>query len=234
MASRKVNTSQKKEILDLFKSGKTIKDISKLFNFTIPTITRQLKTLLDIEEFVKIKNKKLQNQKSVITESKDNSKNLIKKKSLAKENHSDFVVDDGSASNKRERNPEGGTSNINSFFVELPPINAEIDSSTQKDLSSIHISEIDFPKVVYMVVDNKIELEVKLLKDFPEWAFLPLNDLNRKTIEIFFDLNLAKRSCNKQQKVIKVPNTDVFRITAPILISKGISRIVCAENLIAL
>ena len=46
------------------------------------------------------------------------------------------------------------------------------------------------------------------------------DDLNRKTIEIFFDLKIAKRSCNKEQKVIKVPNTDVFRIAAPILISK--------------
>ena len=77
-------------------------------------------------------------------------------------------------------------------------------------------------------------MEVKLLKDFPEWDFLPLADLNRKTIEIFFDLNLAKRSCNKEQKVLKVPNTDVFKIAAPVLLEKGISRIVCAENLIAL
>jgi len=47
-------------------------------------------------------------------------------------------------------------------------------------------------------------------------------------------LNLAKRSCNKEQKVLKVPNTDVFRIAAPVLLEKGISRIVFAENLIAL
>ena len=85
-----------------------------------------------------------------------------------------------------------------------------------------------------MVVEKKIELEIKLLKDFPEWDFLPNGDLNRKTIEIFFDLNLAKRSCKKEQKVLKVPNTDVFRIAAPVLLKKGISRIVCAENLIAL
>ena len=85
-----------------------------------------------------------------------------------------------------------------------------------------------------MIVDRKIELQIKLLKDFPEWEFLPFEDLNRKTIEIFFDLNLARKSCNKEQKVIKVPNTDVFRIAAPALISKGITRIVCPDNLISL
>ena len=96
-----------------------------------------------------------------------------------------------------------------------------MDNSSRKELSSVPISEVDFPKVVYMIVDKKIELEIKLLKDFPEWEFLPQDDLNRKTIEIFFDLNLAKRSCNKEQKVLKVPNTDVFRIAAPVLIAKG-------------
>ena len=121
-----------------------------------------------------------------------------------------------------------------STFVEIAPLNHEIDIDTQKDLSSIPLSEIDFPKLVYMIIDKKIELEIKLLKDFPKWDFLPNNDLKRKTIEIFFDLNLAKRSCNKEQKVLKVPNTDVFRIAAPILLEKGISRIVCPENLIAL
>ena len=58
--------------------------------------------------------------------------------------------------------------------------------------------------------------------------------LNRKTIEIYFDLKNAKRYCNKDQKVIKVPNTNVFKIVAPILLSKGISRIVSPDKLIAL
>ena len=119
-------------------------------------------------------------------------------------------------------------------FLEIAPIDYEIDNSSRKELSSVPLSEVDFPKVVYMIVDKTIELEIKLLKDFPEWQFLPQDDLSRKTIEIFFDLNLAKRSCNKEQKVLKVPNTDVFRIASPALIAKGISRIVCAENLIAL
>ncbi len=143
---------------------------------------------------------------------------------------------------------KNATENINTFvenrndsnsvpsdsFFEIPPLDYQIENLPRKDLSSVPLSEIDFPKVVYMVVDKKIELEIKLLRDFPDWDFLPHDDLNRKTIEIFFDLNLAKRSCNKEQKVLKVPNTDVFRITAPFLLEKGISRIVCAENLIAL
>ena len=85
-----------------------------------------------------------------------------------------------------------------------------------------------------MIVDKKIELDIKLLKDYPEWQFLPIDDLNRKSIELHFDLKIAKRSCKKDQKVIKIPNTNVFRIAAPHLMAKGISRIISAEKLIAL
>ena len=121
-----------------------------------------------------------------------------------------------------------------SSFLEISPLDFQIDNSARKEVSSIPISEIDLPPMVYMVVDKKIELDIKLLKDFPEWSFLPSNDLNRKTIEIHFDLKTAKKFCNKEQKVIKVPNTNVFKIAAPFLIQKGISRIVGADKLIAL
>ena len=104
----------------------------------------------------------------------------------------------------------------------------------RKEFSSVPIQEIKFPNVVYMIVDKNIELEIKLLKDYPQWEFLPTEDLNRKTIEIYYDPKNAKRNCSKDQKVIKVPNTDVFKIVSPILISRGISRIVSEDKLIAL
>ena len=47
-------------------------------------------------------------------------------------------------------------------------------------------------------------------------------------------MKIAKRFCNKEQKVIKVPNTEVFKIVAPILVSRGISRIVNEDCLISL
>ena len=85
-----------------------------------------------------------------------------------------------------------------------------------------------------MVVDKRIELETKLLKDFPEWQFLSKDDLDRKTFEIYYDLHIAKRDCGKDQKIIKVPNPEVFKIAAPILVARGITRIVSSQTLIAL
>ena len=121
-----------------------------------------------------------------------------------------------------------------SSFLEITPLDYEINEASQKDLSSIPISDVNFPSLVYMIVDKKIELEIKLLKDYPAWSFLSEDDLNRKTIAVYLDQKVAKRFCNKEQKVIKVPNTDVFRIVAPLLISRGISRIVYEDRLISL
>ena len=124
------------------------------------------------------------------------------------------------------------SSDYESDFYELEPVDIKIDEEKQKDLSSVPLENINFPKVVYMIVDKNTELETKLLRDFPSWQFLPEEDLNRKTIEIYFDIKVAKRNCNKDKKVIKVPNTNVFKIAAPLLLSRGISRIVSEEQLI--
>ena len=135
------------------------------------------------------------------------------------------------ASNENNLNEERISQNQ---FLEIAPLDYEIDNLPQKDLASIHISDVDLPNVVYMIVDKKIELTTKYLKEYPEWQFLSQDELNRKTIEIYFDLKLAKRYCNKEQKIIKVPNTNVFKLAAPQLLNKGISRIVGVDKLIAL
>ena len=234
--SRKVNDTEKKEILNLFVNGTKIKDISKIYKFTIPTITRILKNSLGNEEFIKLKEN---------TNSKSNKPNLNKFEKIDQE---EIIHKSPSVDNEDSQvNPElqKGIKNSNrlnekdnfpqdSIFVELAPLDHKIDLLKQKDLSSISILEVDLPKIVYIIVDDKIELETKLLKDYPEWQFLSQEDLNRKTIKIYFDLKSAKNDASKNNKVIKVPNTKVFEIVSPILMSRGISRIVTPDQLIAL
>ena len=226
--TKRLTEKQKEEIVDSFKSGKAIDVLSEKYGCTVPTIIRNLKKSLGDSKYKKF----LNNSKSFEEKSRNNQN---QNNDLSELNFDNKDLKNNSINSKilNENTDATNFAPIDSFF-EIAPIDYEIDDSSRKELSSVPISEIDFPKVVFMVVDRKIELEIKLLKDFPEWNFLPKDDLNRKAIEIFFDLNLAKRSCNKEQKVLKVPNTDVFKIASPILIAKGISRIVCAENLIAL
>ena len=89
-----------------------------------------------------------------------------------------------------------------------------------------------FPRIVYIIVDKKTELEIKFER--LSRMGVPFKDeLDRRTIEIYYDLKFAKDVVTKN-KSIKVPNTNVFKIAATKLKSKGISRIVASDILIAL
>jgi len=226
--TKRLTEKQKEEIVKSFESGISIDVLSQRHGFSNSTIIRNLKKNLGELQYKKL----FKNSKSLKYENKVNNNKLndLQKTNFENEN----LKTDSNKSNFFNKNVTDSNFTQDNSFLEIAPVDFEINDLSRKELSSVNISEMDFPKVVYMIVDKKIELEIKLLKDFPEWEFLPDDDLNRKTIEIFFDLNLAKRTCNKDQKVLKVPNTDVFRIAAPVLVAKGISRIVCAENLISL
>ena len=227
--AKRLSDKQKEEILSKFREGYSIDLLAKEFNCTKLTISRNLKKYISDQEF-----------KSLNTNNTDKKKFFIRNHEIISDdqvkNHSNQEV-------YGEKVGENLDSNSNldkikdydfSPFTEIIPLNEEIENLPRKDFSSVSISQISFPNVVYMVVDKKIELEIKTLKDYPEWHFLSENELERKTIEIYIDLKAAKRSCNKEQKVIKVPNTKVFEIAAPILISRGISRIISDDKLIAL
>ena len=226
--AKKLSEILKKEIINKFSNGESLDKLSEEFKFAKSTISRHLKKNLGEEKYKEVINK-FKSRKSSFLKSEldisseiDNLSNeeMINKKLLEKSN-SNSTFDEAQIFTQSE-------------FTEIVPLEQEFNNSERKELSSIPISDIDFPEIVYMIVDKKIELKIKLLKEYPEWNFLPAADLDRKTIEIFLNLKIAKRFCTNEQKVIKVPNTDVFRIVAPLLASRGISRIVSSDNLISL
>ena len=216
---RKVSEKEKEELISAFINGQTIEDLSNEFNISKATISRHLKNRISDPKYKEIvkKNKN----------SKRNNNHETIRSSILKTDEVENEIITEHLSNTASSFSDGS-------FFEITPLNCEIDNVPQKDLSSVPISEVVFPKIVYMVVDKKIELEIKYLKEYPEWQFLSQEELNRKTIKIYFDLKIAKRSCHKEQKVIKVPNTEVFKIATPSLLDKGISRIVTEDKLIAL
>ena len=213
--AKRLTEKQKSLIIKGFTDGKTIEFLAEMFNCTKLTIIRNLKRNLGESKYKELSDKNKISKKNHINDTNETKEDFFENK----------VPDDISS----------GTDFLPaSSFMEITPLVYEIENESRKEISSIPIEDIEFPQVVYMIVDKKIELTVKLLKDYPDWSFLPIEDLNRKAIEIYFDLKIAKRFCNKEQKVIKVPNTEVFKIASPFLISRGISRIVSHDKLIAL
>ena len=211
---KKVSEKEKEEMVNGFLNGKTILELSEILNCSKTTISRHLK-----------KN---------IGENKFKDLNKVNGQKIQLEINKEAISDDFSQENSIKEKSNFENTSLNETFMEIAPLNYEIDSASQKDLSSVPICDVEFPNIVYMIVDEKIELEIKYLQEYANWQFLSEEELKRKTIEIYLDLKIAKRNCKKQQKVIKVPNTDVFKIVAPTLIKRGISRIVSQDNLIAL
>ena len=208
---KKVSDSEKEKIVESFLKGSSVREISKKYNFSQITINRQLKLILGVNKFDKIKEKNSKKNKNT---SKIKSFNFDEEKTLNQGKESLDQTEE--------------------TFFELVPILDGIELEKQKDLSSQPLKDSNLPQIVYMLVDKKIELIPKSLGDYPQWRFLPEEDLNRKTIEIFSDIKNAKRDCKKDEKVIKVPNPNIFNLVAPILIAKGITRIIIEDNLISL
>tara|TARA_B100001248_G_scaffold199183_1_gene153536 strand:- start:321 stop:1004 length:684 start_codon:yes stop_codon:yes gene_type:complete len=226
--TKRLTEKQKANIVNSFKNGSNVEYLSEEFKCTISTIIRNLKKDLG-EKTYKLLAKKNKNSFQNNNDNENINVDISDTDLKLVSTNNDF-----DKTNIKDKNDKASNQSSLTEFVEIAPLNFEIENSSRKELSSIPIDQVEFPKVVYMIVYKNIELEIKLLKDYPDWEFLPNEDLNRKTIEIFLDLNTAKRACGKEHKVLKVPNTNVFKIVSPILISRGISRIVSEEKLIAL
>ena len=125
--------------------------------------------------------------------------------------------------------------NIDNNFEEIAPLISSFDFELEKQKSDFEILNYDsLPESVYMIVDKKVELDLKPISDLPEWSFLPENELKRNAILLFPNQRSAKRICSRNQRVIKIPNTSIFQLSKSYLISKGITRLILEDTIIAL
>ena len=90
------------------------------------------------------------------------------------------------------------------------------------------------PDSVYMLVDKVVELDPRPLSDFPELGTLDSSDQERQAICLYASPRSAKRQCGRNQRVIRVPDTNVFTLTTSYLLARGITRLVLEGSLIAL
>ena len=104
----------------------------------------------------------------------------------------------------------------------------------QKEVAAKAFAIELLPDTVYMLVDKKVELEAKPLKEFSQWSFLSEEDQERLVIMLFSNQRSAKRNCSRNQRVLKVPNPEVFKLSCPFLLAKGITRLIIDDCLIAL
>ena len=171
---KKLSKEEKDEIIKLFINGEKILDISEKFNFSKITIARHLKKNFTEEEFNKIKKNSQRKKLDVVISDQLNSNNTNIEKESEELNFKKSLLDPS--------------------FIEITPLDYEIDNVPQKDLSSIPLTEVKLPKMVYMIVDNKIELQTKLLKDYPEWKFLSEDESSEVSVLQIVQIRCTSRT----------------------------------------
>ncbi len=90
------------------------------------------------------------------------------------------------------------------------------------------------PSSAYMLVEKTVELQPQVLKELPELGQLPEDEQERQALVLYVNPRQAKRQCGRNQRVIRIPDIQVFELTAPKLVAQGITRVVVEGSLVAL
>ena len=156
--AKRLTEIQKDQIVKSFLDGINIELLSRKFNCTQLTVVRNLKKNLGEIKYKELTKK---NKSLKVDLDKNNEKNSASNKKHDLES----VNKDLDNTNQFQNVSNSDFIPIDSF-LEIAPVDYEIDNLSRKELSSVSISEIDFPKVVYMIVDKKNWIRDKITKRF--------------------------------------------------------------------
>jgi hypothetical protein len=116
-------------------------------------------------------------------------------------------------------------------FVPVPLLEV-VDDHTE--IRPLPLTAADLRGSAWMLVDKTVELQARPLSEFTELGRLPAEEQDRQALMVFVNPRQAKRHCGRTQRVIKIPDPQVFSRTAPYLLAQGISRVVIEGALFAL
>ena len=96
---------------------------------------------------------------------------------------------------------------------------------SNSDFQVLPLAKATFPNICYVVIDRGAELIVRPLKEFGDLGRIPPKEVQQKTLPIFDNHKVARRFSNRSQRVIKVPDGEMFAKTSSHLQGKGITRL---------
>ena len=251
MVVRRLTKVEKNEILEEFRSGATANDLAKKYNCSPNTVNRTVKVLLTDDEYNFLKGKRAKIKKTKFALSLNDKSNQVSEfletdsiemeVSKQKEDEN-FILESKNSKSSIQLNIDNSDLNSSTLdpddennFQEIVPLVSSFGFETQQQkVDCQDLDKVNLPETVYMLVDKKVELEDQHISDLPEWSFLPDEELKRRVILLFLNQRSAKRNCSRNQKVIKIPNTDIFRISRSYLLEKGITRLIIEDALISL
>ncbi len=263
MASSRLTESQKRNIVDGYRDGHATSSLAKEFGCSVNTITRTVKGFLSNQEYISLKAARSKGGTVIEVDkaSHSNNPNEIEKLDLQNiDKLSDIPIkEDGDKSEEIELNEQDsrhlalndaddfGEDSDDDFmkadsdfdtgsgvFQEVVPLTSAFDLGDSREVICKPFKEANMPETVFVIVDKTVELEAHKLKDLPELGLLHQEDEEKKAIYMFSNIRNAKRSCGRNNRVIKIPDSSILKLSIPFLIDKGISRILLEGSLFSI
>ena len=252
MAPSRLTDNQKQELLVRYRAGETSAALAAHYGCSANTVSRTVRTLLSPEEYNELKSARAragsvpataESSVAVEVSSESSPGPESPRKSvdsppdedeglstLALEDADDFGDDDAD----EVSDDDGFDGSADNVFQEIAVLPVDLPQVSREQVSCLPFASGVLPDSVYMLVDKTVELDPKPLSEFPELGVLNSEELTRQALCLYSSPRSAKRQCGRSQRVIKVPDTQVFERTSRHLLARGITRLVLEGALYSL
>lgn len=115
-----------------------------------------------------------------------------------------------------------------------PPVDVREVLQVGAAIEVLPIAEALLPRTCYVVVDRMAELVTRPLKDFGDLGQIPGAEVQANTLPVFDNHRIARRFSHRAQRIVKVPNGNMFKKTNAHLVAKGITRLLVNGRIYAL
>lgn len=246
MAPSRLTDSQKRELVERYRSGESTAALAEAFGCSVNTVSRTARALLTPEAYEALKKERARGggAGSPAAEESGSPAAVQADRLQVEATPADPIDDQDSATLALDDADDFGDALEDAGEAEEEP---EQDFHTVAVLTGQISLEMEspapacrpmgpgvLPESVYMLVDKLVELDPQPLSAFQELGAMAAADQDRQAIGLYASPRTAKRQCGRNQRVIKVPDSQVFERTSRYLLARGITRLVLDGTLIAL
>ena len=258
MAASRLTDSQKSELVQRYRQGQSSADLAVAYGCSPNTVSRTVKAALDPTEYKRLKRQRGRGvqadapvQRDPISQSRPDPEPELDLQAEA-----DLVPEVAADASEADASEPDNSDDGTILAIEDADDFADDDSDSEDDgdgeddiftpvavlpLAINHdpvavqpLTACEFPDSLYMLVDKTVELQARPLREFTELGQLPPDEEELQALQLFANPRQAKRHCGRTQRVIKMPDPEVFMRRASYLQVKGITRLVVEGNLYAL
>ncbi len=245
MPPSRLTDSQKQELLVRYRAGESTAALAAFYGCSVNTVSRTVRTLLSPEDYDALKAARARASMSTpqadcleapeLSEAQEDPEQLEAEETdgsvtLALDDADDFGDDD--ADDVSDDEPFDAPSD--GVFQEIAVLPVDLPQVSREQVSCRPFVTGILPDSVYMLVDKTVELDPRPLSEFPELGVVNPEELARQALCLYSSPRSAKRQCGRSQRVIKVPDTQVFERTSRHLLARGITRLVLEGALYSL